>query len=133
MCSDLRTELPLPTSTIAEVDYAHVLPPPPSNIDAHLGFEPQSSTIFGAYNGRLPQLPADHASLRSNSSSVLSSVTMQMSEDIWLYYMSDIITSRLKNRILRTLYDKDHTSWNPENLFHILQSMNEFECKFDNW
>jgi hypothetical protein len=51
----------------------------------------------------------------------------------WLYYMADIILSRLKNRILRTLYTDGHESWNPNNLFHLLKSVNEFECKLTHW
>jgi len=61
------------------------------------------------------------------------SVITPVLEETWLFYMTDIILSRLKNRILRTLYGEGHTVWNPSNLFSLLRSVNEFECKLEHW
>lgn len=121
--SELRTELPLPSSILAEVDYPHVLPSPPSSFTASMGFETHTSDVLGPYNGHLSQLPdTDSISeLRGES------------QEIWFFYMTDIILSRLGNRILRTLYDKDPGKWCPENLHQMLQAVNEFECKLEHW
>jgi len=119
--SEIRSELPLPPSILGDVDYPHVLPSPPSNFTTSMGFNSQGSTVFGPYDGHLPQLP------------IITATTTSDEEETWFFYMTDIILSRLGSRILRTLYQKDPSEWNPRNLNHMLQSVNEFECKLGHW
>lgn len=131
----MRTEISLPSSPLFEIDYPRVLPPPPTDITATLGFPQESSKIFGVYNGRLPILPkSDDLEIKAPSSA--RPYNRQLSEGekaAWLYYMTSIIIHRLGNRIIRTLYLKDHSSWNPSNLNDMLQAVNEFECKLEHW
>lgn len=117
--SDLRAELPLPPSQLAEIDYPPVLPPPPENFEKVMGFE--SGSVHGsALNDAQLQLPKSPAQLQSM-------------ENVWLYYMTDIIMSRLKNHVLKTLYDEGPVSWNPPNLFSMLSTVNEYEYKLRHW
>ena len=94
-----------------------------------MGFDTQSPAVFAAYVARLPKLPPPYRATTRSTAAESGDVL----EEDWLFYMTDIILSRLKNRVLRSLYADGHTSWHPDNLFVLLRCINEFECKLEHW
>lgn len=129
-CSDLRAELPIAFSALADIQYSYILPPPPRNFDAVMGFDARSAAVFESYNGRLPKIPAPSNATTSNGVMISSKAL----EGNWLFYMTDIILSRMNYRIMKELYEKEQIwGWRPDNLFKLLRSVNEFDCKLDHW
>ncbi|KAL5313245.1 hypothetical protein ACEPPN_018978 [Leptodophora sp. 'Broadleaf-Isolate-01'] len=122
MC-ELRTELPLPPSLLAEVKYSHVLPTPPTNLGSamDMDMEDSASPIFQATPESLSQLHGMEVS------------SDKMQEQAWFLYLTDIILSRLGTRVLLNLYDNGHQYWNPDHLYIMLRAADEFERQLSDW
>ena len=91
---EMRIELPLPQSTIADVDYPHMFPNPPSYSVDGLGLRLHNtdSVTFG-------------------SDTDLASNKVINEEKSWYYYLTEVALRRIGNRILNTFYRQDHTNW----------------------
>lgn len=90
----MRIELPLPQSTVADVDYPHMFPNPPSHSMDGLG--------LGSHN-------SDSISFGWDTDSASNKVINE--EKSWYYYLTEVALRRIGNRILNTFYRQDHTSW----------------------
>lgn len=91
---EMRIELPLPQSTIADVDYPHMFPNPPSHPTEGIG---------------LRQYDGDTLSFGWGTEQ--SSNKVMNEEKSWYYYLTEVALRRISNRILNTFYRQDHTSW----------------------
>jgi hypothetical protein len=137
--SEIRVELNLPESSIANIKYPDKFPSPPT--DDSSGFPPDplpsSASPEMASSSMTDQLSRQFRPLNSFSES---------QEKSWYYYLSEIALRRIGNNVLNTFYTKDEypgvdmpiqlmittvtnfldqmSQWyiSSKNLFHILKS-----------
>ncbi|PVH70328.1 hypothetical protein DL98DRAFT_504778 [Cadophora sp. DSE1049] len=118
---ELRTELPLPPSLLADVKYSHALPTPPPNLGSRMDIEDSASPIFQATPESFSQLQGMEVS------------SDKMQEQAWFLYLTDIILSRLGTRVLLNLYDHGHHFWSQDHLHIMLRAADEFELQLSDW
>jgi hypothetical protein len=111
---EIRIELPLPQSTIADMDYPHMFPNPPFHDSDGLGLRSYSSdaTSFGW-------------------DSEIASNNAINDETNWYYYLTEVALRRIGNQILNTFYCQDHTSW--LHITPLIPSAKEFEKQILVW
>ncbi len=114
---EMRIELPLPQSTIADIDYPHMFPNPPSHPTEGLGLRQYDSDTLSFGWGDTGQSP--------NNNKVISE------EKSWYYYLTEVALRRIGNRILNTFYRADHTSW--LNIKPLIPIAKEFEEQILVW
>lgn len=105
---EMRVELPLPQSTIAEVNYPHLFPNPPSHRSERSGLSQYSGDAL-AFGSRTDQ----------TSNKVINE------ERSWYYYLTEVALRRIGNRILNSFYRQDHYSW--LNIKPLIPIAKEFE------
>ena len=114
---EIRVELPLPQSSIADFEYPHMFPSPPSPPS---NFAPEISAT-----------PAYNRNATSPTEIITSSAKRWNEELSWYYYLTEVALRRIGNRIINTFYRKDHISWldiNP-----LIPMAEEFEAQISSW
>lgn len=91
---EMRIELPLPQSSLADVDYPHMFPNPPAHPTENPGFRHPDSDTFSF----------DWETRPSNSMANIEEVS-------WYYYLTEVALRRIGNRILNTFFRQNHSSW----------------------
>lgn len=116
---ELRSEVDLPNSSLADLHYPDMHPSPPDmpNEDA-----PSPSFINGSTSGR-----------RSVQGPGGSIVSQPKQEQIWYYYLTEITLRRIANRVLNTLYSTDLTSWTDDVIPFMVKAAEEFELQLKEW
>ncbi|PMD33104.1 hypothetical protein L207DRAFT_399121, partial [Hyaloscypha variabilis F] len=111
---EMRVELHLPQSAIANIDYPHMFPSPPSHPADESGSEQVEGDTLRFEEG-----------LRDYTNKVL------VEEKSWYYYLTEVALRRIGNRILNTFYRKDHTSW--ANIIPLIPIAKEFQAQILVW
>ena len=106
---EIRVELPLPQSSIADFEYPHLFPSPPS---------PPEPPQYGDH----PTSP-DH---------IFRGPTIRWTEELsWYYYLTEVALRRIGNRITNTFYRKDHSAW--LDIIPLIPIAEEFEAQISTW
>lgn len=114
---EIRVELPLPQSSIADFEYPHMFPSPPS---PPLNFAPEIS-----------QSPS-YSRNATSPAEMSKSYAKRWNEELsWYYYLTEVALRRISNRIINTFYRKEHTSW--LNITPLIPMAEEFETQISNW
>ncbi|KAH7155913.1 hypothetical protein EDB81DRAFT_785776 [Dactylonectria macrodidyma] len=112
---ELRTEIELPNSSLADFHYPDMHPSPPDLLSE----APHGDNPLQLGERR----PGGRRSLAS----------YRLHEQSWFYYLTEITLRRLSNRVLNTLYNEDHLSWTDENLPYMVKAVSEFEQQLQQW
>ena len=118
---ELRAEIDLPNSSLADLHYPDMHPSPPDMPEEDA---PSPSFVNESLNGR--------KSVQGLAESK-SIVSQQQQEQIWFYYLTEITLRRIANRVLNTLYSTDHTSWTDDAIPYMVKAAEEFELQLQEW
>ena len=114
---EIRVELPLPQSSIADFEYPHMCPSPPSPPS---NFAPEISQ----------SLPCSRSA--TSPEDLNRSYVKRWNEELsWYYYLTEVALRRISNRIINTFYRKHHTSW--LDITPLIPMAEEFEAQISNW
>ncbi|KAK5015348.1 hypothetical protein LTR16_003411 [Cryomyces antarcticus] len=112
---EMRVELSLPQTTIADVEYPHMFPSPPSRPSEESGLRQSDDGDALSFGWHMYQY--------SNKA--------QSEEKSWYYYLTEFALRRISNRILNTFYRQDHTSW--WDVSRLIPIAKEFEAQISVW
>jgi hypothetical protein len=113
---EIRVELPLPQSAIADFEYPHMFPSPPS--PSNFAPELSQSPSYGLN----ATSPAD----------VNRSYTKRWNEELsWYYYLTEVALRRISNRIINAFYRRERTSW--LDIGPLIPMAEEFEAQISSW
>lgn len=117
MCpfSELRMEIALPPSGLANVAYPDIFPTPPCP-------EPSAEALSGA--------PVEFA---SRPESYPSRALEPDLEKIWSYYLSELAVRKIGNRIMNCFYKDGETSWLTMPLDRMIRVAEELELQITQW
>lgn len=115
---ELRVELDLPNSSLADFNYPDMHPSPP-NLECVDEPLPQV-TVFedGNYGA------TNHDSLH---------YLREQQQQSWFYYLTEITLRRITNDVLKTLYTDNYMFWSEETLRQKLKAAEEFNEQLLNW
>jgi hypothetical protein len=136
---EVRVELPLPQSEIAEFEYPNLFPSPPSPAATdvsprttspsvlHQGDELDFGHMLGApeTSTESPHLQYDNLDIRRHSKRLCNE------EESWYYYLTEIALRRIGNRIINTFYRQDHCSW--MDIKPLISIALEFDAQVSTW
>jgi hypothetical protein len=114
---EIRVELPLPQSSIADFEYPHMFPSPPSPPS---NFAPEIS-----------QSPSHNRNVTSPTDTNRSYAKGWNEELSWYYYLTEVALRRISNRIINAFYRKNHASW--LNISPLIPMAEEFEAQISSW
>ncbi|KPM42712.1 hypothetical protein AK830_g3857 [Neonectria ditissima] len=115
---ELRAEISLPNSSLADVHYSHMHPSPPDMDDD------EASPPFGSS----PQdRPWSRTGVRTASGS------RQQHQQTWYYYLTEITLRRIANRVLNMFYAGDYTTWTKGSVPIMVKAAEEFEQQLETW
>ncbi|KAE8396366.1 hypothetical protein BDV23DRAFT_48080 [Aspergillus alliaceus] len=128
---EIRVELPLPQSAIAEYEYPALFPTPPNLSDDY----PE-----GGYNGTgwstswNPSRPASssHGNRAPTPFGVRNHIMQLFDEEqSWYYYLTEVALRRIGNRVLNAFYRRGQSMWSDIKPFIPLAL--EFETQINAW
>lgn len=138
---EIRIELPLGQSTIADLEYPDMFPspptPPPEGVSSDDGvFEPWRHLVdstYGMYvtgihrHGSVSadSLPEEMRDVRHHSRKIYNE------EESWYYYLTEVALRRISNRIINTFYCEDRNSW--LNITRLIPIAIELDAQISNW
>ena len=138
---EIRIELPLGQSTIADLEYPDMFPSPPSPPPEGASsddtvFEPWRHLVDSTYgmcvngihrhgSGSADSLPEEVRDVRQHSR------TLYNEEESWYYYLTEVALRRISNRIINTFYSEDRNSW--LNITRLIPIATELDAQISNW
>lgn len=135
---EFRVELPLPQSEIAQFEYPHLFPSPPSPVssDTHeqallplVTPNPVAAAIGSAFS---PSLTAEITPLGGEVKNVQEHCKrLCKEEESWYYYLTEIALRRIGNRIINTFYRQDPHTW--MDVKPLIPIAREFEAQVSVW
>ncbi|CAK7202807.1 hypothetical protein SEUCBS139899_005534 [Sporothrix eucalyptigena] len=111
---EMRSEINLPDSLLADCEYPDMHPSPPDAPSPVPG-DTTDGNIPASWNRSRP------AWLRRRH------------EQSWFYYLTDITLRRIINRILNIMYVGDHATWTAEAIPFLAKTAEEFERQLEEW
>lgn len=125
-CSEILSEIPLPSSGLSAINYPHMFPSPPSadmlNVPLPNSFDAFSSGTLSAVS---PQ------STSTTSSDSVDQALLH--EQSWFYYLTEISLLRLSHRIIKHFYTAENSSWLRTNVLDMINAAEEFETQLEGW
>ncbi|KAM5344153.1 hypothetical protein ACJ41O_012690 [Fusarium nematophilum] len=116
---ELRAEINLPNSSLAEVHYSDLHPSPPDMDDDESNPEFESSP---------PNRPAwSRTGMRATPGA------RRQQEQTWYYYLTEITLRRIANRVLNLFYIGDHTIWTKDSMVFMVKAAEQFEQQLEEW
>lgn len=126
---EIRVELPLPQSAIAEYEYPALFPTPPTLSEEYPKQRNQmpdwtsSEHIARSPDGNPPRL---------SGVGVCNHITNLFNEEqSWYYYLTEVALRRIGNRVLNSFYREDFSTWS--NIKPLIPIALEFESQIDAW
>ncbi|KAH8734252.1 hypothetical protein BGZ61DRAFT_341832 [Ilyonectria robusta] len=113
---ELRAEIELPNSSLADFHYPDMYPSPP-DVPSEA---PHGEATF-------------QSGLQRSSGGRRSLGSHRQHEQSWFYYLTEITLRRIVNRVLNILYSDDHQSWTDETVPYMIKAASEFEQQLDEW
>lgn len=126
---EIRVELPLPQSAIAEYEYPALFPTPPTLSEEYPKQRDQASdwtnseSAVRSPDGNRPEL---------SGMGVCNHITKLFNEEqSWYYYLTEVALRRIGNRVLNSFYREDPSAWS--NIKPMISIALEFESQIDAW
>ena len=114
---ELRAEMDIPDSLLADFQYPDLHPSPPDT-PAH---NTVSGATIGAHDSSGPWHPRRSDNLH------------RQHEQSWFYYLTEITLRRLANRVLNVFYRDGPGGWTLAALPSMIKMAREFESHIDDW
>ncbi|KAJ4986958.1 2OG-Fe(II) oxygenase superfamily protein [Stagonosporopsis vannaccii] len=111
---ELRIEMNLPDSCLADIQYPDLHP-----------FPPCTDTTSSA-----AEQPDTGNKLSPSSTMTLDK---QQEENSWFYYLTEITLRRIWNSVLNTLYSADYRRWTDKHIPFMARAAIEFEQQLQQW
>lgn len=126
---EIRVELPLPQSAIAEYEYPALFPTPPTLPDEYP--ENGHTSSDGASPGTVPwSLDTERSNLPPRA--IYNHITNLFDEQqSWYYYLTEVALRRIGNRVLNAFYREEPSTWS--NIKPFISIASEFESQIDAW
>lgn len=126
---EIRVELPLPQSAIAEYEYPALFPTPPTLSEEYPKQRNQMSDWTSSeHMARSP----DANPPRLSGVGVCNHITNLFNEEqSWYYYLTEVALRRIGNRVLNSFYREDFSTWS--NIKPLIPIALEFESQIDAW
>ncbi|KAJ5244451.1 hypothetical protein N7489_004547 [Penicillium chrysogenum] len=126
---EIRVELPLPQSAIAEYEYPALFPTPPTLSEEYPGRRDQTSDWANSENTN--QSPHDDPAALSERG-VYNHVSKLFNEEqSWYYYLTEVALRRIGNRVLNAFYREAPSTWS--NIKPLIPMALEFESQINAW
>ena len=136
---EFRVELPLPQSELADFEYPHLFPSPPSPVATGTnGHVPVPSVPHSArplslssefasseLGGDLIILPGEGQNIHEHCKRLCKE------EESWYYYLTEIALRRIGNRIINTFYRQDPQTW--MDVKPLISIALEFDAQVSTW
>ncbi|KAF7550236.1 hypothetical protein G7Z17_g5842 [Cylindrodendrum hubeiense] len=113
---ELRAEIELPNSSLADFHYPDMHPSPP-NVPSQA---PHGEVAF-------------QSGAQRSSGGRRSMGSHRQHEQSWFYYLTEITLRRIVNRILNMLYSDGHESWTDDAVPYMVKAASEFEQQIQEW
>lgn len=110
---ELRMELDLPDSCLADIQYPDLHP-----------FPPCTDTVSPTSD----KFPAFDKPSQSPSKNL-----PKQQENSWFYYLTEITLRRICNSVMNTLYVGDYKNWTDEQIPYMARAAAEFEQQLQDW
>ncbi|KAJ5295705.1 hypothetical protein N7508_010526 [Penicillium antarcticum] len=126
---EIRVELPLPQSAIAEYEYPALFPTPPTLSEEYPRDRDQASDWANSDNA--DQSPRDDQSSLPGRG-VFNHVSKLFDEEqSWYYYLTEVALRRIGNRVLNAFYRETPSTWS--NIKPLIPIALEFESQINAW
>ncbi|CAG8089198.1 unnamed protein product [Penicillium olsonii] len=126
---EIRVELPLPQSAIAEYEYPALFPTPPTLPDKYPNGEDDPSG--GTSSGTAPwSLDGERSNIPPRG--IYNHITNLFDEQqSWYYYLTEVALRRIGNRVLNAFYREEPSAWS--NIKPFIAIAFEFESQINSW
>ena len=115
---EVRAEMDLPDSSLADLQYPDTHPSPPE-----IDIASPTPVVESLIGDRMVQSPSGTKLL----------VSHQQQEQSWFYYLTEITLRRIGNRVLNTLYSAGYASWANNMMPFMVNAAEEFEQQLQEW
>lgn len=123
---EIRVELPLPQSAIAEYEYPALFPTPPTLSDEYPKHRDQAS------DWNRSETPSVLDPVGLPGLGVSNHITKLFNEEqSWYYYLTEVALRRIGNRVLNAFYRGDSSTWS--NIRPLIPMALEFESQINAW
>lgn len=112
---ELRVEISVPQSSLAELALPDMHPLPP-----HMQDDNATTFTSSPESIRTVQSPR-------------KGFNVKQQEDGWYYYLTEITFRRISNSIYHTFFDGDYTNWTKEQIPYMIRAAADFEQQLDEW
>ncbi|QMW45584.1 hypothetical protein G4B11_009039 [Aspergillus flavus] len=128
---EIRVELPLPQSAIAEYEYPALFPTPPNLSEDYPEGGSHGAGWSTSWNSSRPA--SSYHSNRAQTSFGVRNHIMQLfdEEQSWYYYLTEVALRRIGNRVLNAFYREGQSMWSDIRPFIPLAL--EFETQINAW
>ena len=127
---EIRVELPLPQSAIAEYEYPALFPTPPTLSDEYPKHQDQTS--IWTSSEYVTRTPDEHTTPGLSGLGVCNHITKLFNEEqSWYYYLTEVALRRIGNRVLNSFYREEPFTWS--NIKPLIPIALEFESQIDAW
>lgn len=126
---EIRVELPLPQSAIAEYEYPALFPTPPTLSEE---YPKHRDPTFGWDSAEPVTRSPDGNTTGFAGMGVCNHITKLFNEEqSWYYYLTEVALRRIGNRVLNSFYREEPTTWS--NIKPLIPIALEFESQIDAW
>ncbi|KAK9241926.1 putative C6 transcription factor [Lipomyces tetrasporus] len=128
---EIRVELPLPQSAIAEYEYPALFPTPPNLSDDYPEGGSHGTGWSTSWNSSISA--DDHHVNQAQTPFEVRNHIMQLfdEEQSWYYYLTEVALRRIGNRVLNAFYRKGPSIWS--NIKPLIPLALEFESQINAW
>ncbi|KAA8642740.1 fungal specific transcription factor domain-containing protein [Aspergillus tanneri] len=128
---EIRVELPLPQSAIAEYEYPDLFPTPPNLSEDYPEGGSQGTGWSAPWNSsRLAN--GSHLNQAQTSFEVRNHILQLFDEDqSWYYYLTEVALRRIGNRVLNAFYRRGPCMWS--SIKPLIPLALEFESQINAW
>ncbi|PVH85798.1 hypothetical protein DL98DRAFT_37513 [Cadophora sp. DSE1049] len=119
---ELRVQMPLPASGIADLHFPDLFPSPPW-VSSPTSEELEVEHTPSNWN----RTPGSHAS------SSRSAEHSKEQEKSWFYYLTEIAFRRIGNRILNIFYGEENPDCSSMDILDMIRMTSDFERELDQW
>lgn len=126
---EIRVELPLPQSAIAEYEYPDLFPTPPTLPD---GYSKDSERVADTLPRETIAGQLDNDTIGLPTRGVYNHIAKLFNEEqSWYYYLTEVALRRIGNRVLNAFYREESSTW--LGIKPLIPIALEFESQIETW
>ena len=132
--AEFRVELPLPQSEIADYDFPHLFPSPPSPLPTEVVGSPiHIHHPSSGHSSPLSVVSLSHVQMPTAEDYEIKLHAKRLcnEEESWYYYLTEVALRRIGNRIINTFFSLDCPQW--MEIGKLLKVAAEFESQVSTW